>query len=341
MQQKVHSLLKQFGSNAGSCRFVKVLACVYLFDFLDRLRIQKYPTSWVEILEAELYTFSSLANFMHNSYELSSSTQENWETGLARSNIEAKTGQVYFNLWRHFSTTEYFQQTLATLKKRFRNNNITVTQYENVLDAGCGAGRYTFALYYLGVRHIIGIDISRESVQLARRMNPFSSNKITFVQSSALELPFADETFDFIFSNGVLHHTLSTQKGLKEIFRVLEARGHCFLYLYGGKDSFFWDVVDLCRNLLADVPQAYVQWFMKLMGYPSGRIFHRVDFWYAPITRRYSKREVESMLMEAGFSKFTRLSRGVEYDWDESIHNHPHIDPYIYGEGEMRFWINK
>ena len=341
MQQKVLSLLNDFSSSAGNCQLIKVLACVYLFDFLDRLRIQKYPTSWVHILEAELDTFSSLADFIQNSYELSSNTLDNWQIGLHGDNIEAETGKVYFNLWRLFSTAEYFHQTLSTLNERLKKNNITVSQYKNVLDAGCGAGRYAFALKYLGCRHIIGIDISQESVQLALRMNPFASNNVVFLQGSALELPFADETFDLIFSNGVLHHTLSTQKGLNEIFRVLKDPGGCFLYLYGGKDSFFWDVVDLCRSLLTGVPQAYVQSVMKVMGYPPGRIFHRVDFWYAPINRRYSRIEVENMLIEAGFSKFTRLSRGAEYDWDEILHNHPYMDPYIYGEGEMRFWINK
>jgi len=47
------------------------------------------------------------------------------------------------------------------------------------------------------------------------------------------------------------------------------------------------------------------------------------------------------MLDEAGFSSYKKLLRGVEYDWDEIIYNNKEIDPYIYGEGEMRFWLTK
>ena len=97
----------------------------------------------------------------------------------------------------------------------------------------------------------------------------------------------------------------------------------------------------MCRRLLADVPQSYVQHLMRVMGYPPGRVFHRVDFWYVPIGRCYLESEVIGMLRETGFSRFRRLKRGVGFDWDEIIHEHPDIDPYIYGEGEMRFWVIK
>jgi hypothetical protein len=80
---------------------------------------------------------------------------------------------------------------------------------------------------------------------------------------------------------------------------------------------------------------------MKVMGYPPGRIFHRNDFFYAPINNRYSINQVKTILKEIGFKKFERLKRGSDYDWDEIIFNNPDIDPYIYGEGEMRFWLTK
>ena len=68
---------------------------------------------------------------------------------------------------------------------------------------------------------------------------------------------------------------------------------------------------------------------------------HRVDFWYVPIHNRYFASEVSEMINKAGFSNHKKLLRGTDYDWDEIIYNNPKIDPYIYGEGEMRFWITK
>ena len=47
------------------------------------------------------------------------------------------------------------------------------------------------------------------------------------------------------------------------------------------------------------------------------------------------------MIADAGFIKARRLTRGTKYDWDEIIHDNPSIDPYIFGEGEIRYLIRK
>ena len=216
-----------------------------------------------------------------------------------------------------------------------------ISDFQNGLDAGCGGGRYTLALRSMGIKRMQGIDISPDSITLASKMNGFEENEVSFKQASVLDLPFDDESYDLVFSNGVLHHTTSTSKGLSELYRVLQPGGEGWLYLYGGKESLFWDIVDFCRKILSQVSQSYMQILMKVLGYPPGRIFHRVDFWYVPINNRYFYSEVASMLSDAGFSNHRKLLRGADIDWDEIIHNNKRIDPYIYGEGEMRFWITK
>jgi ubiquinone/menaquinone biosynthesis C-methylase UbiE len=193
----------------------------------------------------------------------------------------------------------------------------------------------------MGCEFVYGVDMSQHSIIYAEQMNPFDNNEISFVTSSVLDLPFKDNFFDFVFSNGVLHHTYDTQKGLNEIYRVLQNGRSCWLYLYGGKEAFFWDTVDFCRKLLADVPQSYTQMVMKVLGYAPGRIFHRCDFFYVPIQNRYFQSEVEEMISNAGFDNFRRLQRGVSYDWDEILCENPTIDSYIYGEGEMRYILYK
>ena len=76
----------------------------------------------------------------------------------------------------------------------------------------------------MGIKKLIGIDISENSINFANKMNIYKKD-VNFIQSSVLELPFDDDTFDFVFSNGVLHHTSDTQKGLNEIRRVLKKNG--------------------------------------------------------------------------------------------------------------------
>lgn len=317
------------------------LTCVYLFDFLDRLRLLHFPKDWFELLLSELQKLSRLPSFINNYFDIPKQNVADWQLQRDFPSLEAKTGNVYFQLWKDFSKEEYFQQTTTLLRQRLERNGIDISSFNNALDAGCGGGRYALALRKIGVRQVTAIDISPDSIQFARQMSLYPEEEVRFLTGSVLELPFENNQYDLVFSNGVLHHTVSTEKGVSELFRVLKPGGSCWLYLYGGKDSLFWDIVDFCRELLRDIPQGYVQHVMKVMGYPPGRIFHRADFWYVPINRRYFAHEVEDILETAGFRSMRRLKRGCDHDWDEIIFHTSHIDPYIYGEGEMRYWLQK
>ena len=342
MRNKILALFESIKAGLDDNFLSRVLYTIYLFDFMDRLRMQGFPPDWYAMLEKELNGLAATTHFLRDAFETSGNTFAVWQREATADDIQARTGEVYYKLWKNFSKEEYYAQTYALLEERFRKNGISVTGTEKALDDGCGGGRYTLALKKLGCAQVVGIDVSPNSIALAREMTPYPTEEVDFVNGSVLTLPFATEDFDFVFSNGVLHHTYSTETGLSEIYRVLRRGGRCWLYLYGGKESFFWDVVDFCRSLLFDlVPQHYTQAVMKAMGYPPGRIFHRSDFFYVPINNRYFAAEVEAMLRQTGFSDFRRLHRGAEHDWDEILHNNPHIDPYIYGEGEMRYLLSK
>ena len=341
MRKKVLALFDSVYAKISPNIFYRTLAAIYLFDFLDRLRALDYPQDWYPKLERELEGLA--ANFISfdRIYDFSVNDFASWAKAGKNADLEKRTGKVYFDLWKDFGKEEFFAQALGILKERFEKNAISVASVNDALDDGCGSGRYSFALKRLGCARVKGLDISDEAIELAGKMSPFPKDEVSFKQGSVLEPPFEDESFDFIFSNGVLHHTKDDRKGLKEICRMLKRDGRCWLYLYGGKESLFWDIVDLCRKLLSTVPQEYTQSLMRDMGYPPGRIFHRTDFFYVPLNKRYFAHEVEAMLKEAGFGNFRRLKRGTAYDWDEIIYKHPQIDPYIFGEGEMRYLIGK
>ena len=341
MRQKVLSLFNDYSSHISKNNFHQTLSAIYLFDFLDRLRQDEFPKNWYDLLEKELSELTNYLNFLNNSFEISLNDYASWDDTESLDDIQAKTGEVYFQLWKDFKKEEYYKQAFNMLKERFEKNNISLDGVNSALDDGCGGGRYTLALKKIGCASVFGIDTSENSIAFAEKMSPFTKNEVSFERSSVLDLPFENDFFDFVFSNGVLHHSYDTQKGLSEIFRVLKKKGRCWLYLYGGKESLFWDIVDLCRKLLSDVPQGYTQAAMKVLGYPPGRIFHRSDFFYVPIQNRYFQQEVEEMISKAGFIEFRRLKRGAANDWDEIIFNNPSIDSYIYGEGEMRYILKK
>jgi SAM-dependent methyltransferase len=312
-----------------------------LFDFLDQLRKDRFPTNWSELFQQRLDDFSQMSRVYEKNFETEMPRLGDWEEQPSENDFATRTGRVYAQLWKGFDAGEYFDNAFRLLEQRFQNNGISLEGVVESLDDGCGGGRYSIALRRLGAARVRGIDVSREAVSLAKQRNPYPEEEVSFHCGSVLDLPFEDGRFDFVFSNGVLHHTESTEQGLAEIHRVTKPGGRVWLYLYGGKESFFWDTVDFCRRILSGIPQAYTQAVMNVMGYPAGRIMHRCDFFYVPVHRRYFAAEVEDLLHDAGFADFRRLERGAGIDWDEIRYHNPQIDPYIYGEGEMRYLINK
>ena len=97
-----------------------------------------------------------------------------------------------------------------------------------VLDVGCGNGRLLDLLEGASVVYT-GVDVSKQLIAIAREQR---GTRGTFVQANALALPFADSTFDIVYSIAVLHHIPShayRRRFMEEIRRVLKPGGTCVL----------------------------------------------------------------------------------------------------------------
>jgi len=122
-----------------------------------------------------------------------------------------------------------------------------------VLDAGCGGG-YTAAILLEDVRSVpyVGVDIS-EAVWVAReRLAP--RDHASFVEADLLSLPFRDESFDTIVSEGVLHHTPSTRAALGALAPLLEKNGEILFYVYRKKAPVRELADDWVRSQVAPLP---------------------------------------------------------------------------------------
>jgi SAM-dependent methyltransferase len=108
------------------------------------------------------------------------------------------------------------------------------------LDAGCGSG-FGSSLWidssWRGDRKSewIGADISAAIDVAQHRLAHIPGTH--FVQADILQLPFGPETFDAIFSDGVLHHTPSTERALKSLGALLVPGGEFLFYVYRVKES--------------------------------------------------------------------------------------------------------
>src|SRR3989338_1963807 len=121
-----------------------------------------------------------------------------------------------------------------------------------VLDAGCGAGMSGFE-YWGNVADKIqymGIDISDAVYVAHKRASEKGFRNSLFMQQSIDQLPFQDPLFDIIFSEGVLHHTDSTEKTFSHLSQFLKSGGFFMFYVYRKKSPIREFTDDYIRNKL-------------------------------------------------------------------------------------------
>ncbi len=100
-----------------------------------------------------------------------------------------------------------------------------------VLEIGCGLGTDGAQFAEAGADYT-GVDLTDAAVELARKRFELFNLPGTFQTADAENLPFADESFDLVYSHGVLHHTPDTAKAIGEIHRVLRRGGRAMVMLY-------------------------------------------------------------------------------------------------------------
>jgi SAM-dependent methyltransferase len=132
-----------------------------------------------------------------------------------------------------------------------------------VLDAGCGMGRHL----YFSAQHFaeaIGIDFSTAVDVAARHTATLPHAHV--VQADLNQLPFRPQTFNFIYSLGVLHHIPDHDAALRCLLQFLKPEGEVRVYVYWNLEGApAWKrgllaAVNACRRVTVRLPHGLLLW---------------------------------------------------------------------------------
>jgi SAM-dependent methyltransferase len=102
---------------------------------------------------------------------------------------------------------------------------------KKVLEIGCGLGTDGAQFTRAGADYT-GVDLTDAAVELARKRFELSGLIGKFRTADAENLDFENESFDIVYSHGVLHHTPDTARAVREVHRVLKLDGRAIVMLY-------------------------------------------------------------------------------------------------------------
>jgi len=202
-----------------------------------------------------------------------------WEGTL---NLVPGCRQWFDEIDRRFMTSAYYARGEDGAPfGRFLRPGILAGK--DVLEIGCGMGTHAAMLARAGAR-LTAVDITQRAVAtVVRRFEVFQlSGQIE--QADSEQLPFADASFDVIWSWGVIHHSSSTERCIAEITRVLKPGGRFLVMVYYRPSLVYYLHCGLLRGVI--LAQLLHQSLQEIYTAASDGFYARV----------FTKKELQTLL---------------------------------------------
>jgi SAM-dependent methyltransferase/uncharacterized protein YbaR (Trm112 family) len=156
---------------------------------------------------------------------------------------------------------KYFFEGLGVSEKEIHGKRI--------LDAGCGSGVLTMeiARRYPSAE-IFAVDIIPAVAEVFRKASPLPNLHV--VQGSILEPPFPADWFDFLWCNGVIHHTGNSRRAFEALTSTLKSGGRAYFWVYEKKPSPMVAVRQMLRPLgLVRWNHRFLYRFCQVLAFPT------------------------------------------------------------------------
>ena len=220
--------------------------------------------------------------------------------GLAQEKLRAREqwGQdpcgAEYDREHDLGTREFFDEVERYRYKEYAPWMPRIMEFEKfrgarLLEVGCGMGTDLLQFARGGAR-CTGIDLTPRSIAITRHRFRLYGADGNFMLSDGEHLPFRSESFDVVYSNGVLHHTPDTAGSIREVHRVLRPGGVAKIMLYHRNSLNYWLEIVLRRGVLG---------LEFLCGRSAEEIMSRViefsDHDARPLVKVYSRKQAREL----------------------------------------------
>ena len=193
----------------------------------------------------------NLLKKINDNYLIDSKTDEKFiiKNNIPRiisSNVDY--AKMWGEQWGKYQLTQFDSYTKKNLSKDrlefMLGNNIDILKGKKILEVGSGAGRFT-ELLADKAQELYSVDAS-EAIDYNKKNNS-RFNNIQFTQADLFNIPFEDNTFDYVICIGVIQHTPNTTDAIKNLWKKVKPGGKLIFDHYQFSYRYYFGTTELFR----------------------------------------------------------------------------------------------
>jgi len=173
---------------------------------------------------------------------------------------------------------------------------------KKVIEIGGGMGT-DLAQFARNGAIVTDFDLSAGHLEHARRSFALRGLTGEFVHGDGENIPFPDDTFDVVYSNGVIHHTPDTAGVVRHMFRILKPGGKAIIMVYAENSWHYW------REQVIRLGVENGHLASRSMGWIMSGSVEKSTRGQRPLVKVYTRQRLRTLFEDAGFARISIVQR--------------------------------